>query len=200
MSKDHSNCLFPQQDNVLFDNGCQTSIVNNKYCEKCKKNKPIEEFRVQNQRGWQFYRKGICRECHNKRATKYWHKKTSTVDGKKRTKIALLRTHLRREYGITLEQYNEILESQQGKCAICGKDYSTIMDGKKARLAVDHCHKTGAIRGLLCNSCNTGLGNLKDDPDLLRAAIKYIERYLAREKEQCQITAPSVGKNVKKQP
>lgn len=72
-------------------------------------------------------------------------------------------------YGITVEEYNEKSAAQEHRCAICG---SRCVTGR--RLAVDHCHVTGAIRGLLCANCNTGLGKFKDDPWILKAAIDYL--------------------------
>lgn len=78
--------------------------------------------------------------------------------------------YLERLYGITLEQYNETLDKQEGKCGICETHQSNF----KRDLSVDHCHKTGNIRGLLCDSCNIALGNFKDNPDILKKALKYL--------------------------
>jgi hypothetical protein len=78
--------------------------------------------------------------------------------------------HLRRYYGITLDQYRELERAQAGGCAICGAR------PKGQALAVDHDHVTGAIRGLLCRSCNSGIGHLGDDPARVRAALAYLER------------------------
>lgn len=77
---------------------------------------------------------------------------------------------LRKEYNISLDQYNEMFEKQEGRCMICGKH----QDDLKQKLAVDHCHKTKKIRGLLCNACNRGLGYLKDDPKIVENALKYL--------------------------
>lgn len=73
-------------------------------------------------------------------------------------------------YGITPEQYQDMLQAQGGVCAICRNTCST---GRK--LCVDHCHETGRIRGLLCSECNNGIGKLKDSPTLLRIAANYLE-------------------------
>jgi len=85
---------------------------------------------------------------------------------------------LMRLYGITLDQY-ELLSKQQGhKCAICKlKETALNKRGVTRHLAVDHCHGREIIRGLLCTSCNLGLGGLKDDPKLLRAALDYLQKY-----------------------
>ena len=81
---------------------------------------------------------------------------------------------LMREYGLTLAEYDAILRAQGGKCAICRK---APRQGK--RLAVDHNHKTGAIRGLLCMAHNRGIGLFGDDPAILRSAIAYLDRHAA---------------------
>lgn len=79
--------------------------------------------------------------------------------------------YLQRTYGITLEEYNRLLAAQGGMCSICG----TTNPGRgKAVFNVDHCHDTGTIRGLLCHSCNVGLGKFKDNPSLLLKASSYL--------------------------
>jgi len=82
-----------------------------------------------------------------------------------------LAQHLR-EFGLTIEDYSNMAKDQDGKCAICG---SAIGDSAGRRLYVDHNHSTGKVRGLLCSSCNFGIGNFKDSVELLRSAIKYLE-------------------------
>lgn len=76
------------------------------------------------------------------------------------------------KYGITLEQYNEMFALQAGSCAICKKHQSEL---QKA-LAVDHCHTTQMIRGLLCSTCNIGLGYFQDSETSLLAAIEYLKQ------------------------
>lgn len=75
-------------------------------------------------------------------------------------------------YGITLSQYQIILELQNGKCAICNK----IQD--KRPLSVDHDHTTGKIRGLLCLKCNSGIGFVSEDVNILESMISYIKKHL----------------------
>jgi hypothetical protein len=77
---------------------------------------------------------------------------------------------LRNNYGITLEQWNEIFDRQNGCCAICGKHNSQL----KKSLHVDHCHETNKVRGLLCSKCNRAIGNFNDDINLLQKAINYL--------------------------
>ncbi len=86
---------------------------------------------------------------------------------------------MRRKYGITIAQYQAILETQGGKCAIC-KMEETAFDprtGAQKRLAVDHCHNSEKIRGLLCWDCNTGLGKAKESVEILKAMIAYLEKH-----------------------
>lgn len=91
--------------------------------------------------------------------------------------------HLRRNFGITLADYNAMLDRQGGVCAICGgppTDRRNRRRGKQlvfvARLVVDHDHDTGRVRGLLCGACNSAIGFLKDDPATVRSALAYLER------------------------
>jgi hypothetical protein len=72
-----------------------------------------------------------------------------------------------KEYGITFSDYQKLFESQGGKCAICGKHINK-------RLCVDHDHLTNAVRGLLCTSCNLGLGYFYDDPEIVKSALEYL--------------------------
>ena len=78
--------------------------------------------------------------------------------------------HLRNTYGISLADYGRLLEEQGNGCAVCRK--TPKENGK--RLAVDHNHSTGEVRGLLCSQCNKGIGNLGDSPDRVLAAFQYL--------------------------
>lgn len=77
-----------------------------------------------------------------------------------------------RRYGITEADWTRMLAEQNGVCAICGTDTPCPRTGKTWH--IDHCHETGIVRGLLCNSCNRGIGQLGDDPDRLEAAARYL--------------------------
>lgn len=76
-----------------------------------------------------------------------------------------------RPFGITVEQYRDLLSQQDGGCAICR---APLGDLSGRRLAVDHCHDTGRVRGLLCGACNLGLGKFGDDPERLERAALYL--------------------------
>ena len=84
--------------------------------------------------------------------------------------------HLKKVYGITIDQYDSMCETQGGVCAVCSQPETANhpQTGMPRNLAVDHCHKKGNVRALLCSKCNTGLGSFNDDPALLQAAIDYL--------------------------
>lgn len=80
--------------------------------------------------------------------------------------------NLKKNYGVSQERYDEMLLAQGGGCAICGAE--TNKNGKA--LFVDHCHDSGAVRGILCYKCNTGLGSFGDSPALLEKALSYLNQ------------------------
>jgi hypothetical protein len=139
--------------------------MDSKVCRKCKKEKNVSEF----------YR-------HHKNPEKNSHSwcKRCTCDyaldqqknrSKEKQSLINRRNKIKAAFGITLEQFDEILLSQNGGCAIC----NTKTPGGKGNFHVDHCHSTGRIRGLLCHHCNVGLGHFRDSPSLLVAAAQYVE-------------------------
>lgn len=123
-----------------------------KRCHRCRRSRKIEDFNRCRSRN--DGRSATCRECW----AEYQAERT-----------------LRDKFGLTRAQFDELLASQGGGCAICGTKNGMVRRGKELRLVVDHCHTTGRVRGILCNSCNNGLGRFKDDPKLLRRAAEYIE-------------------------
>lgn len=83
-----------------------------------------------------------------------------------------------KRFGLDPEKYLEMLKNQDNKCAICGKEEITLTTkGTKRRLSIDHDHKTGKVRDLLCNKCNTGLGCYEDSVELIQKVIKYLEKH-----------------------
>lgn len=81
---------------------------------------------------------------------------------------------LKKKYGITPDDFDQMFEKQAGLCQICGTDRP---GGRWNTFCVDHCHKTGKVRGLLCKDCNTGIGQMGDSPSRLRLAADYLEKY-----------------------
>lgn len=80
-----------------------------------------------------------------------------------------------RKYGLNKEKYLKILASQNYVCAICSRPETCLFKGKVKTLSIDHDHKTGRVRGLLCSKCNSGLGYYEDSVDRLRNAALYLE-------------------------
>ena len=95
---------------------------------------------------------------------------------KKRSK-AIRKCWLKAGYGISLDQYDKMFQEQNGVCAICGKKETSINQYGVKRLAVDHDHKTGKIRGLLCFKCNVIIGHLGEDWVLTKKITEYIHKH-----------------------
>lgn len=93
---------------------------------------------------------------------------------KKRKVINQICYERRNKFGITGQDYNDMKKAQDNKCAIC----ETTIPGGRGDFHVDHDHKTGKIRALLCFPCNTGLGHFKDNPEFLEKAAFYLKQYL----------------------
>ena len=120
-----------------------------KVCTKCKVEKPLDEFyRNKKQKDG---RRASCKEC-------YYSPEQEAA------------RNLKARYGITLAEYDTMLEQQGGCCKVC----RTTDSGGKGRFHVDHNHTTGKVRGLLCSGCNKGLGHLQDSPDVLLKALAYL--------------------------
>ena len=116
----------------------------------------------------------MCRECGAA------HKRRMREDPEFR--IREVSAHRKMKFGITADQYLAMHQAQNGLCAICGQPETvTTKFGAVKTLAVDHDHGGGKVRALLCGSCNTGIGLLRDDPERLRAAANYIESHRERE-------------------
>jgi Recombination endonuclease VII len=113
------------------------------------------------------------REKVNRRANELNRAAYHAPDGKRKRSI---RNSRLKRFGITLADYEAILDIQGGLCAICGKSEVMKRNGRITWLCVDHDHKTGKVRGLLCKHCNVMIGHGRDDPALLRSAIAYLEK------------------------
>lgn len=165
-------------------------------CKKCGVEKELnaENFRPH---GWTPGFRHDCRECEKgivagyrtdnpekvADATRKWRK--NNREKSNATKRAWVRKNLdkhnatRRKsaYGISDVEFRSLFASQNGKCALCEFVFPGMQTGdRNASPHVDHCHTTGKIRGLLCNSCNTGLGRFKDSTDLLLKAVSYLQK------------------------
>ncbi len=98
-----------------------------------------------------------------------WREKNKEYNSDRQRKY-----QLKYSYGITEIDYTRMLTEQDGKCAICSTSAPT---GRWKVFAVDHCHTTNTIRGLLCNECNRGMGLMKDDASRLRMAAEYLDKH-----------------------
>lgn len=146
-------------------------------CSTCRLAKPYACFYLHRRRGdGSFAYDASCKACQSARARR-WAK-----DNPKRHRDNRRRHAFKATYGITEADYDRLLAEQGGVCAICGLDEpaSHGRTGTQFRLSVDHCHETGAIRGILCQKCNRAIGLLGDDPELLTRAIQYLTRKASR--------------------
>lgn len=140
-----------------------------KVCTCCKKTKPVSDF----------YKIGVykktkkpryrshCKSCCSLKAASKW---SDNPEFRETRKNVSYKHNLQKNYGITEATYMEMYLKQKGVCAICEKRSEL----KSGRLAVDHCHETSKVRGLLCRKCNSGLGLLGDNIQLLSRAIEYL--------------------------
>lgn len=137
-------------------NGCETREV--KTCAKCRTEKPVEGFHRSSKS--KDGRQPVCAACNKERLQ-------SPENVARRQRYAWL--GCLKKLGITEDDYNKMFDEQMGLCAICHKPEIDI------KLAVDHCHETGKVRGLLCKRCNMGIGLLGDSPDTLISAAMYLK-------------------------
>lgn len=135
-----------------------------KHCNRCGETKPVDQFH--NDKNRKDGKCPYCRPCNAAQMAKW------RAEHPDRSKQAARRATLRK-YGLTVEDYEKILKSQNGRCAICGTDDPGHTAGRL--FDVDHDHDTARVRGLLCQHCNMGLGQFGDDLDRLRKAVKYLE-------------------------
>lgn len=150
-----------------------------KKCTKCKRVKPLQDFYTrQSKCGY----RSACIECEKDKIKEYYannaEQKAQRIQYAKGyykencTHLKSIRRSngLKTRYNLTPAQYEELLREQQNKCAICKKGFTSVKETH-----VDHNHKTGQVRGILCRGCNHLLGNAKDDTDTLKNAIAYLQ-------------------------
>ena len=143
--------------NPEYKKSQKIALCRNPNCPKCGETN-IENFYVD--------KNGIrtnknCKECHKKECNDRWHSRTWIDRWTSRAS----------KYGVTKQFLIDLYEKQNGKCAICDE-----IPKSERGLHVDHCHKTGKVRGLLCHWCNTGIGALKENPNTLLQAIDYLRK------------------------
>ena len=133
-------------------------------CNKCGEDLVIGENWTESKKKYSEY---ICNPCKNK-----WNKKFYESNPDLRWA-----NHLKTNYGITPDAYNEMFAKQGGCCDICGEHQTEFT----RRLCVDHDHETGVVRSLLCGPCNTGIGQFGDDIATVREALNYLIRHSEEE-------------------
>jgi len=166
-----------------------SGAVSEKRCSRCKSIKPRENFTKSSSSKDGL--RGQCRKCQHDAYVamrESWtperleqHRKKNRELMRKRQAAGLVkstrdsnpewaRRSRAKKFGLTLEQLELLEQDQRGLCAICNRPCGT---GRS--LAIDHCHESSVVRGLLCGSCNLGLGKFEDDIDRLEAAIRYVK-------------------------
>jgi hypothetical protein len=147
-----------------------------KYCPECCLYLPITNFKkVTSPSGIKHNPGGYwwcCMECYKKRTYIYTpENEPRTRKMRRRYKLQKRLNNVEKTYGLSQVEYLSKIDKQQNLCAICKEKQI----GKV--LCIDHDHTTGKVRGLLCNNCNVGLGNLKDNVQILQSAIEYLQSY-----------------------
>lgn len=151
--------------------------ANKHLVNKEEKKKYMQEYRLNNLEKWKRTPEQRT-EINSRRREKYSKDKAHREDQKSKAREWQKQNPDKRKaqrikkYGLTLPEFESMLEAQNNKCSICG--YSDTSDPNLFPV-VDHCHDTEKVRGLLCMSCNMGLGKFKDDVNVLKNAIRYLE-------------------------
>lgn len=151
-----------------------------KVCQACKQDLPLEAF--YRHTGTSDGRTMLCIPCHKiRRKARYAANREQALENARRwvrenpekATETRRRAYLKKKYGISLEDYEQRLVEQGGRCAICGTTEPGNTAGEPI-FRIDHCHDSGKVRGLLCNACNAGMGQLGDNVDRLLAAAAYL--------------------------
>jgi hypothetical protein len=141
-------------------------------CVKCGIHKDEHHFRIRPEKG---YREKSCKECRYAQARSNKNRAANVARYRSSDKYKeSIRRGVLKKYGLTIEEYNNVVESQDGLCAICKNPETRTIRGKLKSLSVDHDHKTGRVRGIICDNCNTILGRVKDSEDHLLALLDYL--------------------------
>ena len=140
-----------------------------KLCLKCRLEKPLDEFYKNSKRGTYESPCKVCRRLAVKSANNKWRKENLL-----RYRQVERSRRIENKYGLSQISLKDLWITQNKSCAICRRPISLRSDNKAEKIHIDHCHVSGVVRGLLCLTCNTGIGMLNDSPDLLEAAKQYL--------------------------
>ena len=155
-----------------------------KTCSKCKETKALSEFHFSKRSSdSRQHRCKSCAKAFTQPATKQWRKNSPEgyTESTKRTKVKL-------KYGISVEDIENLMIQQNSLCALCKNPISFNSEEKKDKPHIDHDHESGIVRGLLCLTCNTGLGMFKDSFDLLEQAKQYLQRSIKQRERLNELT------------
>lgn len=139
-----------------------------KTCSKCQLERPLDSFAVRADTG---KLRSACRDCITKDNLNRYHTNPATREAHRKAS----RKHGLKKYGISQTQFDEMFDSQAGRCAICANGICKTDEDRYLSTCVDHDHKTGKVRGLLCWDCNVGLGKFFDNTDIMQSAITYLQ-------------------------
>lgn len=151
-----------------------------KHCNGCQQDKPVAEFSPRIRNGKTIFR-ARCKTCESAATAKYrkthpeWWKERKAAYYARNPQARLFEKWRRfaRQNGLPPDEVVEYIKSHNGLCDICGEKSN---DETHSELHLDHCHATNGIRGRLCNRCNIGLGQFRDNPSLLLKAVEYLSR------------------------
>lgn len=171
-------------------------MADTKICTKCKQKKPLDHFYAN--KNMKLGKQSRCKICCSTliskrvrerrltdpifrtkliaqeriRAKKKWAKNCKNEEWMRKTRLKRFRSRFKTKYGITLEDKEIMVQSQDNKCMICKKTFTSL---KNTHL--DHDHKTGNLRDILCSDCNRGLGCFRDNSEILQEACKYLLKW-----------------------
>lgn len=149
-----------------------------KPCRKCRAVKALAEFSL-SRRATEtqnaVYRSD-CKACCSERTKQWFVDNPGRAEANKRKSVLAA-------YGLTVDDYDSLLQQQGGACAICRRPERTTRNGKLLRMPVDHDHETGAVRGILCHSCNRAIGFLGEDVAIVQETVAYLLRHQEKQSE-----------------
>lgn len=148
--------------------------MDRKKCNTCGEEKDLSDYgNCTNRLSKKVYKKNQCNRCRN-----ILRRRANELN-KPAYRLERFKGRLKTRFNMRIEDFNKLLDAQDSKCAICKEPIILLGDCKKSKKhAIDHDHRTGKIRGILCNVCNVGLGHFKDNIFLLERAIEYLGKYV----------------------
>lgn len=141
-----------------------------KECRQCRGFKSLKLFRLRQKKGRRDSYESYCKQCEKENNKKFFLKNRELLRHRDYVRNC-------KKFGLSAEAYEQMVKDQNGACAVCEKPEIRTRGGKIKKLAIDHDHKTGKVRALLCCDCNTSLGLMEENPDRLRSLIRYIEKF-----------------------